>query len=114
MKITPVIIPFSEEGAIETLLMNAIQEKSEAGKIIVSEAKKYISTLQANSTVTAEYLNHNRLILKSKYSATIAATNPDHSTGLFQDLVMTCPWEKSTYVSTHLDVVAEAITSANP
>lgn len=40
VKITPLIIPFSEEGAIETILMNSISESSREGQVVVDEAKK--------------------------------------------------------------------------
>ena len=56
------------------------------------------------------YLKHNREAVKAKYAAAIAATNPGHSTGLFQDLVLSCPWEDSEYVKRHFDVVLNAVT----
>ena len=61
--------------------------------------------------VGIKYLASRRLILKAKYSAVIAVTNPDHSTGLFQDMVMACPWEKSPHVQEHFDVITRAVTS---
>lgn len=54
---------------------------------------------------------HERLILKAKYAATLAATNPSHSTALFQDMVMLCPWETSAFIKTHFDVMVKAISS---
>lgn len=109
-KVTPVIIPFSEEGAIETILKTAIREAGEEEAFIVKSAEEYISALVASGKVGIKYLASSRLILKAKYSAVIAATNPDHSTGLFQDMVMACPWENSPYVKEHFDVVLHAVT----
>ena len=109
VRITPVVIPFFEEGAIETLLMNAVREKGAAEEFIVSSANAYIDTLTREPKVTAEYLSHGRLVLKARYAAVIAAKNPEHSTGLFQDMVMDCPWEKSSYVKEHFDIIAGAI-----
>lgn len=110
----PIVIPFDEEGAIETVLMRSIQEQSQEGAVIVQEANQYIDRLRCSSEVGKQYLNHQRLILKARYSAVIAATNPDHSTKLFQGMVRACPWEKTDHVQKHFDLVRKAITSHNP
>lgn len=111
IKITPVIIPFDDCGAIESILMNAIREANSEGSIIVEEACKYIDVLANHDGVGQVYLKHVREIVKAKYAATIAATNPGHSTALFQDLVLSCPWETSTSVKNHFDVVLKAVSS---
>lgn len=108
--ITPLIIPFDREGAIETLLMNAIRDSGEEGKAIVDGANNYIDRLLESKHIGIKYLCKNRLKLKARYSATIAVTNPDHSTELFKGMVMACPWEESDYVKRHFGIVAEAIT----
>lgn len=113
IKITPVIIPFLEEGAIETLLLGSIKEKYYEGKAIVQGANTYIDNLLKTTEVGKKYLSHKRLILKARYSAVIAATNPGHSTSLFRDMVMACPWEESLYVKEHFDVIVNAITSTD-
>lgn len=110
-QVTPVIIPFSEAGAIETILKTAIREEGEEEAFIVNSADEYISALIESGKVGIKYLASSRLILKAKYSAVIAATNPDHSTGLFQDMVMACPWEKSPHVQEHFDVILHAVTT---
>lgn len=109
--ITPVIIPFFEEGAIETLLMNSISEDGNEGNTVVENAKKYISSLAQTTEIRKKYLSHERLLLKAKYAATVAVTNPGHSTGIFQNLVMSCPWETSEYVKKHFDIILDAITT---
>ncbi len=109
-KVTPVIIPFEEPGAIETLLMNAIKEKAECGVCVTQSASEYISSLLEKEDVCKAYFSHERLILKAKYAAMIAVTNPDHSTGLFQDMVLSCPWETSPYVQEHFGIILNAIS----
>lgn len=111
VKITPVIIPFEDCGAIESLLMDSVREANTEGSIIVNEACKYIDSLLKHPDVGHLYLKHTREVVKAKYAATIAATNPGHSTSLFQDMVMSCPWETSASVKKHFDVIAKAITS---
>ena len=113
VNITPVLIPFNETGAIETLLIESIKEHGEEERAIVQEAGEYIRRLVSGGKSGLKYLSHQRLILKAKYSAVIAVTNPEHSTCLFQDMVMACPWEKSPYVREHFDVILSAISSDN-
>ena len=105
ISITPLIIPFSENGAIETVLMRSIGERDIEGATVVREAISYVDRLKDMPEVGVNYLTHERLILKSKYASVIAVTNPDHSTGTFQDIVMTYPWEKSEHVKSHFDVI---------
>ena len=105
LNVRPIIIPFSEDGAIETLLINAIREKGREGEVVVEAATQYIDSLVASPDVGTSYLSHERLILKAKYAAVIAVTNPTHSTALFQDMVMACPWEQSSYVKEHFDLI---------
>lgn len=111
VNITPLIIPFSEDGAIETLLMHSISERDTEGAIVVDEANSYIDKLCSKQEIGRNYLSHSRLILKARYASTIAVTNPEHSTSLFQDMVMACPWEESAHVKEHFDVILRAISS---
>lgn len=111
IKVVPIIIPFEEDGAIETVLLSSISECSGAGKDVVERAKQYVDELIKLPSVKAAYLQHERLHLKAKFDAAIAITNPGHSTGLFKDLVMLCPWEASPHVQEHFDVMCRSISS---
>ncbi len=109
--ITPVIVPFDKHGAIETVFIEAVKEKGDEEAAVVNEANNYIDCLVDSTNVGIKYLNHERLILKARYASVIAATNPDHSTALFQEMVMACPWESSEYVARNFGIIAEAVTS---
>lgn len=111
INITPVIIPFDDCGAIESVLMEAVRESGAEASIIVEEACKYINGLLEHHEVGHQYLRHEREGVKAKFAATIAATSPGHSTGQFQELVMSCPWETSACVKQHFDVIVDAVTS---
>lgn len=111
VNIVPLIIPFSERGAIETVLMRSISERDAEGAAVVDEANSYIDKLCSRQEIGTNYLTHDRLILKARYASTIAVTNPGHSTSLFQDMVMACPWEESPHVKEHFDVILRAISS---
>lgn len=109
--VIPLIIPFDREGAIETLLMKAVQESSEDGAVVVRSAEQYIDELVGQEGVRTHFLPHERLLVKAKYCAVVSVTNPNHSTGRFQDMVMSCPWETSPSVKKHFDVIRNAVTS---
>lgn len=108
VRITPVVIPFLEQGAIETLLTGAIRDKGSEEAFIVSQANTYIDSLIQSGRIST-YLSHARQVTKARYAAVVAATNPQHSTALFQDLIMSCPWEQSPYVREHFDCILSAI-----
>lgn len=104
VNIIPVIIPFDEVGALETVLMNAIEETGEEEKFIVGEAKRYVEELCGSSQLK-KYLQHSRKILKAKFSSCISITNPDRSTALFNSLLMSCPWEEREVIKRHFGIL---------
>ena len=53
VNITPLIIPFSEEGAIETVLMHSVSERDAEGAVVVDEANSYIAKLFSPGNGTA-------------------------------------------------------------
>lgn len=105
-KILPVIIPFDEHGAIETLLLNAISDNGNDGKYIVEHAKSYVEETKRHVT---SYLNKQRLITKAKFSAAIAIVSPDHSTGNFMHLMYSTEWEKSASIRKHMIKIVKLI-----
>lgn len=108
VSLLPVIIPFDENGAIETLLLKAIEDSSGEGAYIAQSARHYIDC--AKSNVFPHYLSKQRLVTKAKYSAAIAVTNPDHSTQAFQSLMYSTPWEESASIKNHMKKVVQLIT----
>lgn len=106
LSILPVIIPFDEEGAIETLLLKAISDRGTEGKYIVEHAERYIS--EAKKSVSS-YLKKQRLVVKAKFSAAISITNPDHSTSEFMKMMYATSWEKSASIHHHMDKLIQVI-----
>lgn len=104
----PVLIPFDESGAIETLLLKAIEDSGKEGAYVAQSARSYIDSAKDN--VFPRYLNKQRLFTKAKYSAAIAITNPDHSTGTFKDFMLSTPWDESASIKTHMEKVVQLIT----
>lgn len=62
--IIPIVLPFNEQGAIETILMRAISESSEEENYIVNEANKYIDIERffIPEVKLNKYLKHQREI----------------------------------------------------
>lgn len=108
VSILPVIIPFDEAGAIETLLLEAIEDSSQDGKRIAECARAYIKQFEDNPL--EQYLRKQRLVTKAKYSAAISVTNPDHSTKLFHQLMESTPWVESASIKKHMEKVVQLIT----
>lgn len=106
--ILPVLIPFDESGAIETLLLKSIEDSGKEGAYVAQSARSYIDSAKDN--VFPRYLNKQRLFTKAKYSAAIAITNPDHSTGTFKDFMLSTPWDESASIKDHMKKVVQLIT----
>lgn len=109
--ITPIILPFDREGAIETLLMEEVRRRTPGGRVIVDAAESYVDSLAVSPQVQQEkYLTKDRQKLKAWFSAAGAVMNPEHSTDLFQQFILSRSWwEESSYVKKHFSIIARAI-----
>lgn len=110
INITPIVIPFEEIGALETVLMNAIAETDIEDNYIVGQAKEYITKIK-NSGNLAKYLRHDRERLKAEFSAVISVTNPDRSTALFDALLMSHEWETKAEIKKHFGIIEELLNN---
>lgn len=110
MQIIPVVIPFEKNGALETVLMQAIADTSDEDRFITDSAIRYVQTLLSSGKLQ-RYLQHDREILKAEYSSVIAITNPDRSTATFDHLLMTHPWETKHEIQRHFDLFREVLTT---
>ena len=102
--IAPIIIPFTEPGAIETIMVNAIGETGSEEHSIVNRAKEYVHSFVSSGNLT-KYLQHKREIPKAILSSIISITNPDRSTAYFNELLISNDWEKKEIVKTHFGLL---------
>ena len=109
LEIIPIIVPFNQTGAIETVLMEGIAETGEEEAYIVSCANEYITEVLKSGRLHS-YLQHERQVLKAKLSAVISITNPDRSTGLFDKVLMSWNWETKNEVKRHFERIAEYLS----
>lgn len=106
LDIIPVIIPFERHGALETVLMQGIEESGEEEAYIVKCADEYIDEILASGRLH-KYLQHERYELKARLSAVIAITNPDRSTALFNHVLMSWEWENVPSVRRHFETITK-------
>lgn len=99
LTVLPLIIPFDEAGAIETLLVQAIADHSVDGKYAAEHAKQFIDDAH---TAVSEYLQSQRSVTKAKYAAAMAIVDPTHSRDEFGKLMMATPWEESAAIKNHM------------
>ncbi len=103
LNIFPIILPFDKNGALETILLEAIAETDEEDRFVVENAKKYVEDLVHGGKIR-KYLQHDRLRVKAKFSSAISITNPDRSTSLFNTLFMTNTWEDREEIKRHFSL----------
>ena len=108
LNVVPVIIPFDENGALETVLLNAIAAEDEEGRFVIQGAKAYVDNF-LKSGKRDKYLQKKRLATKAEFSAAISITNPDRSTVEFNTLLMSHPWEEKEVVRRHFEIINEEL-----
>jgi hypothetical protein len=106
MSICPIIIPFDNVGALETVIMSAISGESVENEFIVGRAKNYIADIHT-SEIVINYLRHAHERLKAEFSAVISVLNPDKSTMRFNDMFINHNWENSEYITNQFGLLLE-------
>ena len=85
------IIPSDKEGALETLLLDAISENEE-DEVIVKRSISYVDDIQP---LAAKYLSKNRLKLKACLGVTWAIQYPEKLFSFIDDQIRSVRWEES-------------------
>jgi len=108
LSVIPLIIPFDMEGALETVLITGLSNLSEENAYVVEKANEYIRRLIDEGQLRT-YLQHERLILKAKFSSVIAVINPERSTTTYDRVLRAYDWEEQPSVKEHFEVLNEWI-----
>lgn len=106
LKVSPLIIPFDQEGALETVLMNGLASMCTENAYVVKNAVSYIDRLVCEGDLV-QYLKHARQVLKAKFSSTIAVINPERSTATYDRILTAFEWEKHEAVKQNFRVLDE-------
>ena len=89
------IIPNDSEGALETVLMNAIME-DQYDKVIVEKSQAFVKEIKPDAM---RYLCNRRLELKAQLSVTWAIQSPDKAFDFIDEQIRSVPWEKLDTIS---------------
>lgn len=88
IKIGLIIIPFTEEGALETFLLNALSEDVDRQKIIV-ESRSFIRNLEPTP-----FLSTPRLHLKAWLAVSLAVFSPEKVFSRIDEVLQQVNWEE--------------------
>ncbi len=92
----PLIIPFDENGAIETFLLNAIKNNSikndleQVDKLVVEQCINFIENIDCKD----KYLNKRRDITKAKFDTVFVVMTPADAFAERQNLLRNVPWHE--------------------
>ena len=86
-----IVIPADQEGALETLLLEAISER-DYDRLIVERSIEYVDNIQP---IAAEYINKKRLKLKSYIGVTWAIQSPEKIFSFIDEQIRSVKWENS-------------------
>lgn len=86
-----VIVPTDKEGALETLLLDAISENHYDCEI-VKKSMKYVEEIQP---IASKYLSKNRLKLKASLGVTWAIQYPEKLFSFIDEQIKSVKWEES-------------------
>lgn len=89
IRLLVMVIPFEENGAMETFLLNAIASQDAYDKNIIEECRKFID----NTDTERRYLKGRRLITKAKFDAFFCVRTAAEQFSQRRDIIKNVPWE---------------------
>lgn len=90
VEILLLLIPFDENGAIETFLLDAIAEKDEYDKQIIKKGNEFVETVDSEE----KYLKHRRDKTKAKMDVYFSVRTPAEHFSERQNILKNIEWEK--------------------
>lgn len=96
INLLPLIIPFNENGAIETFLLNAIKNNSVSNdpnsvdKLVIDQCIDFIDNIDCKN----KYLQHRREKTKAKFDTVFVVMTPATAFSERQSLLRNIPWEQ--------------------
>lgn len=83
------VIPFEENGAMETFLLNAIASQDAYDKAIIDDCKNFVDHTDQNR----RYLKGRRLVTKAKFDAYFCVRTAAEQFHQRRDIIKNIPWE---------------------
>lgn len=95
MEILLMIIPFEEQGALETFLLKCISVNDSYDKVIIENIDKFVDSVDKDN----RYLNHRRLFVKAKFDVYFSIRTPLKQFKQRQDILKGVSWEKYSEIN---------------
>lgn len=89
-KMLLLVIPFEENGALETFLLNAISQNNNYDKEIINKGNKFVEEIDPEK----KYLNHRRYITKAKFDVYFSVRTSAEQFTERQNILRNINWEE--------------------
>lgn len=90
------IIPFEQNGAMETFLLNAISNDNSYDKMIIESCNTFVDNIDPES----KYLTSRRYITKAKFDTYFSIRTPAEQYAERQQILKSVRWEQYTQIQT--------------
>lgn len=97
------IIPFDEEGALETFLLNAVAKKDPYDKVIIDECNQLVDKVDPDK----RYLSSRRYVTKAKFDTYFSIRTPVEQFSQRQDILKNVQWERYDAIQTAFQKLSE-------
>lgn len=92
-------IPTDGTGSLETFLLNALKEQSQADKYVAEQAIKFVKKLIGNQyKLENKYLNKRRDCIKAPLAVYFGIISPEHIFKKMDPILKKIPWENYTTI----------------
>ena len=89
-KILLLVIPFEENGALETFLLNAISKNDDYDKEIINKGNRFVDEIDSEK----RYLNRRRYVTKAKFDVYFSVRTSAEQFTERQNILRNINWEK--------------------
>lgn len=97
------MIPFEENGAMETFLLNAIADKDSYDKTIIEQCNQFVDQIDPEK----RYLTSRRYSTKSKFDTYFSVRTPVEQYAERQSIVKNIKWEEYNHIQTAFQKLGE-------
>lgn len=97
------IIPFEEQGALETFLLNSIARKNSYEGAIISKGNVFVEGVDLEK----RFLNHRRLVTKAKFDVFFSVRTPYEAFAERRSILKSIPWEEYLEVRKEFEKLGE-------
>lgn len=97
------IIPFTQNGAMETFLLEAVAEQNPYDKVLIDKCNNFVDTVD----VDKRYLKSRRLITKAKYDTYFSIRTPVEQFEERQNILKNIKWEEYTLLQKDFELLSQ-------